>query len=102
MGIIIFRESEEKKIITDDDPKDIRPVIAIGKVELYNVRPGCQIFILDSPDGSLTDDFTHIAVKKPSPQYTVHSLERTYEDDTVLVAYLRNNGMGKPGYVKIK
>ncbi len=71
--------------------------------KLMLVREGATITVFDDPDGSKEDDYCVIRVKKPSPEYTVNSFERSYEDEYVIVSYVRKNGLdGKVSRIKIE
>lgn len=109
MGIIVFYEGNNGsqnivQTVEDTPGQDFRPVKndEIRSLKLYGVRAGCSITVFDSPDASMSDDFCIINVKRISPEYTVNSFERSYEDDTVVVSYIRNNGLdGKVSRIKI-
>jgi hypothetical protein len=69
---------------------------------LYSVRPGCAIALYHSPDGDKNDDYCIVNVKKSSPEYTVNSFERNYEDDYVVVSYSKIAGVyGQISRIKI-
>lgn len=109
MGIIVFYEGNNGtqnivQTVEDIPGQNFRPVQndEIRSLKLYGVRAGCVIKVYDSPDGSTNDDFCIIEVKKVSPEYTVNTFERSYEDDTVVVAFIRNNGLdGKVSRIRI-
>lgn len=109
MGIIVFYEGNNGtqnivQTIEDTPGQNFKPVKddVIRSLKLYGVRAGCEIRLYDSPDGSMNDDFTIINVKRTSPEYTVGSFERTYEDEYVMVAFIRNNGLdGRVSRIKI-
>lgn len=70
--------------------------------KLLNVRVGAVITVYDSPDGSTNDDFCVIRVKKSSPEYTVATFERSYDDEYVSVSFARNNGLdGKVSRIRV-
>lgn len=109
MGIIVFYEGNNGsqnivQTVEDTPGQNFRPVKndEIRSMKLYGVRAGCEITVYDSPDGAMNDDFTIVNVKKISPEYTVNTFERSYEDDTVIVSFIRNNGLdGKISRIKI-
>ncbi|MBO9730746.1 MAG: hypothetical protein J7623_19040 [Chitinophaga sp.] len=109
MGIIVFYEGNNGtqnivQTVEDTPGQNFRPVKndEIRSCKLYGVRPGCEIMAYDSPDGSTSDDFTIINVKRISPEYTVDTFERSYEDEYVVVSFIRNNGLdGKISRIKI-
>lgn len=109
MGQIVFYEgnggSQDIVHTTDDSAgQNFRPLQndEARSVKLLNVRPGCTISVYDSPGGSTKDDFCIIRVKRSSPEYTVATFERSYEDDYVLVSYARKNGLdGKVSRIRI-
>ncbi|SEW51466.1 hypothetical protein [Chitinophaga arvensicola] len=109
MGIIVFYEGNNGsqnivQTVEDTPGQNFRPVKndEIRSCKLYGVRVGCVITLFDSPDGSMSDDFTIINVKRISPEYTVNTFERSYEDEYVVVSYIRNNGLdGKVSRIKI-
>jgi len=109
MGQIVFYEgnggSQDIVHTTDDSAgQDFRPRQndEARSVKLLNVRRGCVISVFDAPNGSTTDDFCVIQVKRSSPEYTVGTFERSYEDDDVLVSYARKNGLdGKVSRIRV-
>ncbi|MGN7824113.1 hypothetical protein ACTJJB_28580 [Chitinophaga sp. 22536] len=109
MGIIVFYEGNNGtqnivQTVEDTPGQNFRPVKndEIRSMKLYGVRQGCRITVYDSPDGATNDDFSIVNVKRTSPEYTVDTFERSYEDDTVVVAFIRNNGLdGKISRIKI-
>jgi hypothetical protein len=109
MGIIVFYEGNNGsqnivQTVEDTPGQDFRPVKndEIRSLKLYGVRMGASITVYDSPDGSMSDDFCIINVKKISPEYIVNTFERSYEDEYVVVSYIRNNGLdGKVSRIKI-
>lgn len=109
MGIIVFYEGNNGtqnivQTVEDTPGQNFRPVKndEIRSCKLYGVRAGCEMTLYDSPDGSTSDDFTIINVKRVSPEYTVGTFERSYEDEYVVVAFIRNNGIdGKVSRIKI-
>jgi hypothetical protein len=73
-----------------------------SSVKLLNVRTRRVISVFDSPSGSTTDDFCAIQVKRSTPEYTVRTFERSYEDGYVLVSYACKNGLdGKVSRIRI-
>lgn len=109
MGIIVFYEGNNGtqnivQTVEDTPGQNFRPVKndEIRSMKLYGVRQGCQITVYDSPDGATNDDFSIVNVKRISPEYTVDTFERSYEDETVVVSFIRNNGLdGKISRIKI-
>ncbi|NSL87675.1 hypothetical protein [Chitinophaga solisilvae] len=109
MGIIVFYEGNNGtqnivQTVEDTPGQNFRPVKndEIRSMKLYGVRAGCVITVYDSPDGSTSDDFSIINVKRISPEYTVATFERSYEDEYVVVSFIRNNGLdGKISRIKI-
>ncbi|MCY1007191.1 hypothetical protein OV079_16835 [Nannocystis pusilla] len=109
MGIIAFYEGNNGtqnliQTVEDTPGQDFRPVQndEIRSLKLYGVRAGAEIRLYDDPNGATTDDFCIIQVKQVVPEYTVNTLERSYEDDTVMVAFIRNNGLdGKVSRIRI-
>ena len=109
MGQIVFYEgnggSQDIVHTTDDSPgQDFRPRQndEARSVKLLNVRAGCVISVFDHPRGERTDDFCIIQVKRSSPQYTVETFERSYEDEYVLASYARKNGLdGKVSRIRV-
>jgi hypothetical protein len=100
MGLIAFYEGNMCtmnmiQVVEDNPGQDFQPVQndAIRSLKLHGVRPGAEIRLYDSPDGSTSDDFCIINVKRSIPEYVVPSLERTYEDEYVRVMFIRNNGL---------
>ena len=71
-------------------------------MKLLQVRVGAVIIVYDSPDGKLNDDYCVIRVKRSSPEYTVGTFERSYDDEYVTVSYARKNGLdGKVSRIRI-
>ncbi|WP_079472198.1 hypothetical protein [Chitinophaga ginsengisegetis] len=109
MGLIVFYEGNNAtqnivQTVEDIPGQDFKPVQndEIRSLRLYGVRPGCVIKVYDSPDGSTNDDFCIINVKRDSPEYTVGTFERSYEDEYAVVTFIRNNGLdGKVSRIKI-
>lgn len=109
MGIIVFYEGNNGsqnivQTVEDVPGQNFQPVKndEIRSMKLYGVRVGCEITVFDSPDGSMRDDFCIVNVKRISPEYTVNTFERSYEDEYVVVSYIRNNGLdGKISRIKI-
>ncbi|HVI47733.1 MAG TPA: hypothetical protein VM802_22870 [Chitinophaga sp.] len=109
MGIIVFYEGNNGtqnivQTVEDTPGQNFRPVKndEIRSMKLYGVRPGCVITTYDSPDGSTGDDFCIVNVKRIAPEYTVDTFERSYEDEYVVVSFIRNNGLdGKISRIKI-
>jgi hypothetical protein len=72
-------------------------------LKLNDVRSGCRIIVLDSPNASRDDDFCIIDVKILVPEYIVETFERSFEDAIVRVMYIRNNGLdGRVSYIRIR
>ncbi len=99
-GIIAFFEENNAtgnmlQAVEDYPGQNFRPAKdnAIRSFKLYNVRPGAEIRLFDSPDGATSDDFCIINVKRNAPEYIVGTFERTYEDEYVRVSFIRNNGL---------
>jgi hypothetical protein len=109
MGQIVFYEgnggSQDIVHTTNDAPgQDFRPDQndEARSLKLLNARMGCIVSVFDSPSGSTTDDFCVIQVKRSSPEYSVATFERSYEDEYVLVSYARKNGLdGKVSRIRI-
>jgi len=109
MGIIAFYEGNNAtqnivQTIEDNPGQDFKPVQndEIRSAKLFDVRPGAEIRVYDSPDGNTGDDFCIVNVKRPSPEYIVGSFERTYEDEYVRVTFIRNNGLdGKISRIRV-
>ncbi len=109
MGVIAFYEgnggSQNLVQAVEDEPgQNFRPVKndEIRSCKLLSVRPGCEIRVYDSPDGSTGDDYSIINVKRSNPDYIVGTFERSYEDEYVRVTFIRNNGLdGKVSRIKI-
>ncbi|MCW3466249.1 hypothetical protein [Chitinophaga nivalis] len=101
MGIIVFYEGNNAtqnivQTVEDTPGQNFRPVAndEIRSAKLYDVRPGCEIKVFDSPDGSMNDDFCIVNVKRSNPEgYVIGTFERSYEDEYVMVAFIRNNGL---------
>jgi hypothetical protein len=100
MGLIVFFEGNGGsqnlvQAIEDTPGQNFRPVQndTIRSLKMYNVRPGAEIRIYDSPDASMDDDFCIINNKRPHPEYVIDSFERSYEDEYVRVSFIRNNGL---------
>jgi len=99
MGIIVFYEGNNGsghivQTVEDTPGQNFKPNHneAIRSAKLYGVRAGCELSMFDSPDGSTHDNFCIVNVKRDSPEYTVNSFERSYEDEYVVVTYIRENG----------
>ena len=108
MGQIVFYEGNggSQDIVTtfSDNPGQDRrvPNDEARSVKLLNVRVGTVISVFDAKNGSQNDDFCVIHVKRSSPEYTVGTFERSYEDDDVLVSYGSKNGLdGKVSRVRV-
>jgi hypothetical protein len=72
-------------------------------VKLNDVRVGCKITVYDSGSASTNDDYCIIEVKKQVHEYIVGTFERSIDDDTVRVTFIRNNGLdGKVSYIRIQ
>jgi hypothetical protein len=81
----------------------VRPNDEARSLKLLNVRAGAVITVYDDKKGSTRDDFCVIRVKKTSPEYTVGTFERSYEDEYVTVSFGRKNGLdGKVSFIVIK
>ncbi|HEY9261047.1 hypothetical protein [Chitinophaga sp.] len=109
MGIIAFYEGNNAtenivQTVEDSPGQSWRPTQddAIRSAKLFDVRPGAEIRVYDSPDGTMNDDFCIVNVKRPSPEYIVGTFERSYEDEYVRVTFIRNNGLdGKVSRIQI-
>ncbi|SFD84029.1 hypothetical protein SAMN05518672_103455 [Chitinophaga sp. CF118] len=109
MGIIAFYEGNNAtenvvQTIEDSPGQDFRPVRndEIRSAKIYGVRPGCEIRVYDSSDGSTSDDFCIVNVKRSIPEYIINTFERTYEDEYVRVTFIRNNGLdGKISRIRV-
>jgi hypothetical protein len=109
MGIIVFYEGNNGsghivQTVEDVPGQNFKPINndVIRSVKLYGVRPGCELSLFDSPEGATNDDFCIVNVKRTSPEYTVDTFERSYEDDYVVVSWIRNNGLdGQISRIKI-
>ncbi|MFY0541978.1 hypothetical protein [Nannocystis pusilla] len=109
MGIIAFYEGNNAtqnivQTVEDTPGQDFRPIHndEIRSLKLYGVRAGAEIRLFDDPNGAMTDDFCIINVKRAVPEYVVDTFERSYEDDTVIVTFIRNNGLdGKVSRIRI-
>jgi hypothetical protein len=109
MGIIAFYEGNNGtqnivQAVEDYPGQDFKPTKndEIRSAKLYNVRPGAEIRVFDSPEGAMNDDFCVVNVKRQAPEYTVDTFERTYEDEYVRVTFVRNNGLdGKISRIKV-
>jgi hypothetical protein len=98
MGVIIFKsapDAQDQLEVDDRTSHNISPPagLNIKMCTLHNVRAGCQFKLFDSPDGNTNDDICIVNVKKLVSEYVIDSFERTYEDETVAVSYIRNNGL---------
>jgi hypothetical protein len=89
----------------DDSPgqdRRVKPNDEARSVKLLDVRPGAVISVFDAKNGSESDDFCVIQVKKSLPEYTVGTFERSYEDEYALVSYASKNGLdGKVSRTRI-
>ena len=99
-GIIAFYEGNGAsqnviQAVEDYPGQDFRPIAdnAIRSLKLYNVRSGAEIRVYDSAAGATDDDFCVIRVKRVAPEYVLQSFERTFEDEYVMVTFIRNNGL---------
>ncbi|NLR67593.1 hypothetical protein HGH92_25035 [Chitinophaga varians] len=109
MGLIVFYEGNNGtqdivQTVEDVPGQNFQPAKheQIRSMKLYGVRQGCRITVYDSPDGSTKDDFSVVNVKRTSPEYTVDTFERSYEDETVVVSFIRINSQdGKISRIKI-
>ncbi|NML40555.1 hypothetical protein HHL17_25385 [Chitinophaga sp. G-6-1-13] len=66
----------------------------VKSVKLCGVRAGCVIKALDSPGGDMHDGFCIIQVKRTHSEYTVDTFERSYEDEYVVVTFVRSTQQG--------
>ena len=109
MGIIAFYEGNNAsqnivQTIEDTPGQNFRPVNddTIRSAKLYGVRPGCQIALYDAADGGMNDDFCIVNVKRNAPEYVIDTFERSYEDEYVIVSFVRNNGLdGRISRIKV-
>ena len=109
MGQIVFYEGnggsqDIVQTVDDSAGQDFRPRVndEARSVKLLDVRAGCVISVFDSPGGQTNDDFCVIQVKRRSPEYTVATFQRSYEDDDVLVSYARRNCLdGKVSRIRV-
>ncbi|WP_089787495.1 hypothetical protein [Chitinophaga sp. YR573] len=109
MGIIVFYEGNNAtqnivQTVEDAPGQDFRPVQndAIRSARLFGVRPGCELRVYDSADGTTNDDFCIVNVKRSTPEYVVGTFERSYEDEYVIVSFIRNNGLdGQVSRIKV-
>ncbi|SHN23809.1 hypothetical protein [Chitinophaga sp. CF418] len=109
MGIIVFYEGPNAtqnivQTIEDTPGQNFRPVQndTIRSAKLFGVRPGCEIAVYDSPDGSTGDDFCIVNVKRVAPEYVINTFERSYEDEYVIVSFIRNNDLdGKISRIRV-
>ncbi|WNG50681.1 hypothetical protein F0U60_46080 [Archangium minus] len=61
---------------------------------LYNVRAGAEIRVYDSSSGATDDDYAIITVKAAGLNgYVVQTFQQSYEDASVRVSYIRDNGL---------
>jgi hypothetical protein len=73
-------------------------------LKLFEVREGTEIFLWDSPQGSFTDDWCRIIVKKTTPVegYLIGSFERSIDDEYIHLKYEPDNGLdGKVSRIEI-
>jgi len=110
MGLIAFYEGVDGtqnivQTVEDIPGQNFHPVRneAIRSAKLYGVRAGCRIDICKSPEGSESDTFCIVQVKRVSPEYIVNTFERSYEDEYAIVSYIRIGGDldGSVGRIKI-
>jgi hypothetical protein len=108
MGQVVFYEGNggSQDIVTtfsDQSGQDRRvPNDEARSVKFLDVRGGAVISVFDAKNGSEKDDFCVIQVKRSSPEYTVGTFERSYEDEYVLVSYANKNGLdGKVSRVRV-
>lgn len=109
MGIIVFYEGNNGtqnivQSIEDTPGQNFRPVNndMIRSAKLYGVRAGCELTVFDSPDGGMNEDFCIVNVKRNSPEYTIDTFERSYEDEYVVVSFIRNGGLdGKISRIRV-
>lgn len=109
MGIITLYEGNNatQNIVKSyqDDHYDgkVSPNDEARSLKLSNVRAGCKITVYDNNKASTNDDYCIIEVKRQVPEYIVGTFERSIDDDTVRVTFIRNNGLdGKVSYIKIQ
>jgi hypothetical protein len=87
---------------TPGQSSKVSPNDEARSAKLLDVRVGAVITVYDSPDGSTNDDYCTIRVKKTSPEYTVATFERSYDDEYVSVSFARNNGLdGKVSRIRV-
>jgi len=109
MGVIAFYQGNNGtqdlvQSVEDSPGQDFRPINndSIRSAKLYNVRPGCEIRMYDSPSGSTNEDFCIVNIKRATPEYIVDTFERTYEDEYVRVTFIRNDGLdGQVSRIKV-
>ena len=99
MGIIVFYEGNNGsgnivQTVEDTPGQNFRPVNneTIRSAKLYGVRSGCEVLLYDDPNGNTNEDFCIVNVKRVSAEYTINTFERSYEDEYVVVSYIRDNG----------
>src|ERR1044072_2934861 len=102
MGIIVFYAGNNGsgnivQTVEDTPGQNFKPIghDAMKSVKLYGVRPGCELSLFDSTEGEMNDDFCIVNVKRNTPEYTVNTFERSYEDDVVVVSFIPENGSDK-------
>ena len=110
MGIIAFYQGLDGsgkiiQTIEDSRGQNFRPGSngEISSAKLYSVMADFMIIVYASPEGSENEDFCIVNVKRVAPEYIVRSFERSYEDEYVVVTYVRKNGLnGKIQRIKIE
>ncbi|ATB43867.1 hypothetical protein CYFUS_009348 [Cystobacter fuscus] len=79
--------------LTKSNPTGI-PNDEARSLVLYNVRAGAEIRVYDSSSGATDDDYAIITVKAAGLNgYVVQTFQQTYEDASVRVSYIRDNGL---------
>jgi hypothetical protein len=109
MGIITLYEGNNatQTIVTSYEDNSysgqVKPNDEARSLKLNDVRVGCKITIYDDRNANTSDDYCIIEVKKQVHEYIVGSFEKSIDDDTVKVTFVRNNGLdGKVSYIKIQ
>lgn len=109
MGIIVFYEGENGtenivQTVEDSPGQNFQPVHqdTIRSCKLFGVRPGCELTLFDSPDGSTSENFCIVNIKRVTPEYVVPNFVRSYEDEYVAVYFINNESVDKNiGRIKI-
>ena len=72
-------------------------------VKLKNIPAGTRIMVFDSPNGSMSDDYTIIDVIKQTPYfYEIPSFENNIENDVIKLEHFPVNGLdGNVSHVKV-